>query len=335
MGYCLSNEQFNNLLEELGGEYVIYGPGFFKGGGHFSDTDVIRYRQIIRIDDIVFDAKSHDSAKEALHAISETLFYFTENEVKESNDRHKKALVFLRSCDIHGLKRLDELFLGNGDPDYYYERARKNIRFVLMPCGAAFENCFCPDMKTNKTDEYHFSVEKKDNGFYVNCKAAEFDALFEKYSEKEMDVDVPFVAGTETRVKISDKLANSAAALPLWEEYDGRCINCGRCTFVCPSCSCWTMQDIFYADNGKVGERRRVWASCMIDGYADMAGGGTYRKKNGERMRFKVMHKIYNHKKRFGTMMCSGCGRCDDVCPEYISFSNALNKLYDAVEGGA
>lgn len=92
------------------------------------------------------------------------------------------------------------------------------------------------------------------------------------------------------------------------------------------------MQDVFYTDNGKVGERRRVMASCMVDGFTGVAGGGEYRKKNGQRMRFKVLHKVYDYKKRNGYHMCVGCGRCDDACPEYISFSNTINKLEAAME---
>jgi anaerobic sulfite reductase subunit A len=92
------------------------------------------------------------------------------------------------------------------------------------------------------------------------------------------------------------------------------------------------MQDAYYTDNGKVGERRRVGASCMIDGYSTVAGGGEYRKKHGERMRFKTLHKISDFRKRYGYDMCVGCGRCDDVCPEYISFSNIINKVDAAVK---
>ena len=92
------------------------------------------------------------------------------------------------------------------------------------------------------------------------------------------------------------------------------------------------MQDIFYTDNGKVGERRRVHASCMVDEYTDVAGGGAYRKKNGERMRFKVMHKVFDYKKRNGYTMCVGCARCDDACPEYISYSNCINKLENGMK---
>ena len=79
---------------------------------------------------------------------------------------------------------------------------------------------------------------------------------------------------------------------------------------------CFTVQDVFYTDNGKVGERRRVNASCMVDGYTDVAGGLQFRKKNGERMRFKVLHKVYDFRKSFGYDMCVGCGHCDTVCPD-------------------
>lgn len=57
------------------------------------------------------------------------------------------------------------------------------------------------------------------------------------------------------------------------------------------------MQDIFYKDNAKAGERRRVWASCQIDGYTNMAGGHGFRMDKGQRMRFKVMHKVNDYKR--------------------------------------
>lgn len=70
----------------------------------------------------------------------------------------------------------------------------------------------------------------------------------------------------------------------------------------------------------------------MVDGFTDVAGGGAYRKKNGERMRFRVMHKVSDFKTRFGYHMCVGCGRCDTVCPEYISFSTCVNKVTEKMK---
>ena len=98
------------------------------------------------------------------------------------------------------------------------------------------------------------------------------------------------------------------------------------------TCSCFTTSDIWYDDNANVGERRRVWDGCHLDGFTDMAGGHSFRKKHGERMRFKTFHKVYDFRKIHGKNMCVGCGRCDDVCPEYISFSACINKLTDVLE---
>ncbi|GHV76652.1 anaerobic sulfite reductase subunit A [Spirochaetia bacterium] len=334
MGFIVGKEAFNRALEKLNGEYAVYAPKLFEQGANFSDMELVRYGVITHIEDAVFDVKSSSSCKEALHPPSQTLFYFTENEVAEAKAPVKKPLVFLRSCDIHALKRFDDVMIENGGADFFYERIRKNARLALIPCKTAFESCFCVDMQANQTDEYDFSVEKDGEQYRINCKAPDMAEIFKTSGAKEADVTVPFVTETKTRVTISGNITNAVASLPLWEEYDSRCINCGRCTFDCPSCSCWTMQDMFYTDNGRAGERRRVWASCMVDGFSDVAGGGSYRKKSGERMRFKVLHKIYDHAKRFGHPMCTGCGRCDDVCPEYISFSASINKLNAALGAG-
>ncbi|MEG2897269.1 MAG: 4Fe-4S dicluster domain-containing protein, partial [Eubacterium sp.] len=146
------------------------------------------------------------------------------------------------------------------------------------------------------------------------------------------EVKPDYVTENKVHVTIPETInLEKVIDLPMWEEYNARCIACGRCNFVCPTCTCFTMQDIFYKENGRVGERRRVWASCHVDNYTDMAGGHCFRESKADRMRFKVMHKISDYKKRFGYQMCVGCGRCDDVCPEYISFSNSINKLSDAL----
>ncbi|WP_099469376.1 anaerobic sulfite reductase subunit AsrA [Konateibacter massiliensis] len=332
MGYELRNEELNEMLAQLKKEYLIYAPKYFKGGGRFSDTDSVRYGEVSTADEIVFDKKAEYSFKEVLLPISQTLFYFTEDEVKEADAPKKGAIVFLRSCDLHGVKRLDEMYLNNGPSDHYYKRLRENVIFVLMGCEKSFDSCFCVDMGTNISDNYDMSIDRCENGYQLDCKSPKFEEALKKYAVREKKVTSAAVTETKTRVNIPANLSYQIANASLWREYDSRCINCGRCNFVCPTCTCFTMQDIFYTDNGRAGERRRVWASCMVDGYTDVAGGGNYRSKNGDRMRFKVLHKVLDYKERNGYHMCVGCGRCDDICPEYISFSNCINKLENGMK---
>ncbi|HBG9162959.1 TPA: 4Fe-4S dicluster domain-containing protein, partial [Clostridioides difficile] len=158
------------------------------------------------------------------------------------------------------------------------------------------------------------------------------DSEFEIFNGETTEFNIDYVTDNLISVDVPENIdSNEMIRNSIWDEYDTRCIGCGRCNFVCPTCSCFTMQDIFYKENENVGERRRVWASCQVDGYTDIAGGNSFRKKQGERMRFKTMHKIHDFKKRFGYHMCVGCGRCDDACPQYISFSKCIEKINDLV----
>lgn len=332
MGIKLSTNSFNDALKKLGKEYRIYAPKVFEGKGSFSETDIVRYGEIEDINELVFDKKSAFSFKEAIMPITQTLFYFTEDKWQEPKIDAKDILIFLRSCDLHGVKRLDDIYLNNGKVDPYYNKLRKKTKFILMGCEKSFENCFCVSMGTNTTDQHDAYLKKEGSNVLFDTKDEKLLAYFTNKEQEIVNITPDFVSENEIKVNIPDNLSLSISDSKMWEEYTQRCIACGRCNFVCPTCTCFSMQDIFNKDNPKTGERRRVWSSCQVDGYTDLAGGMQFRKTHGERMRFKVLHKIYDYKKRFGYHMCIGCGRCDDICPEYISFSTCVNKLENVMD---
>lgn len=328
MGYVLSKDSFDQVLHNLSADYRIFAPVLKNGEGRFKDTDVVRYDFVNSLDEMELDIRSDYSFKDAVIPLSETMFFFTEDQIRESSLDQRPVIVFMRSCDIHGVRRLDQMFLGNGEnDDYYYERRREKVKFALIGCGTPCANSFCVSMGSNKTDEYAFSIDVADGQVFCDVKDESLRKAFSESDGKEEKVVPQFVEKSEKEVSRPEEIPVSIYSDSMWDEYSARCINCGRCTLVCPTCTCFTIQDLFYTDNGKVGERRRVCASCMIDGYTDVAGGLKLRKTNGERMRFKVLHKVSDFRKRFGYDMCVGCGRCDTVCPEYISMSNCINKL--------
>lgn len=325
MGYQLSKTKANDIFHQWAEKYNIFAPKLMEGEGCFSDTDVIRYEKVNSLDEIEWNKKSDYSFKEVLLAINETLFYFTEDQTTVPKGPEKDILIFLRSCDLHAVKRLDEIYLKNGFEDFYYARVRERAKFVLMGCESTCQSGFCVSMGTNKSDNYDAYIKVDGDVVTMDLRWEELAASVAGETEAEVTPD--YVTENIEKVTLPKNLSNESFTKEIWQEYGDRCIKCGRCNFVCPTCTCFTMQDIFYKDNARVGERRRVWASCQIDGYTEMAGGHGFRKSQGDRMRFKVMHKIYDYEKRFGYPMCVGCGRCDDVCPEYISYSNCVNRL--------
>lgn len=325
----IDTSEFNRALKELSKDYKIFAPSVKPFKGTFSDTDLISYSEIESFEEIEFSKKSNYSPKETFLPINQILFYYTEDQYKESNIEDKKLLVFMRSCDIHGVKRIDEIYLNNGhEPDYFYKRIRDKVKFVLIGCKESYRNCFCVSMNSNKTNDYSIGMNIDNDTIYLDIK----DRDLEIFSGETTDFEVDYVKENKISIEVPQKIdLGSLKNDSLWKEYDSRCIGCGRCNFVCPTCTCFTMQDIFYKENKNTGERRRVWASCQVDGYTDIAGGHSFRSSQGDRMRFKVMHKISDFKERFGYNMCVGCGRCDDACPEYISFSNCVEKI-DKIE---
>ena len=332
MGYVLTKNEFDKVLVSLKENNKIFAPKVLEGKGTFSDTDIVRYGEINSVEEIEFQKKSDFSYKEVILPITETLFYFTEDEYSETKVDNKGIVVFLRSCDLHSVKRIDEMYLRNGAVDPYYKRLRDKVKFILIGCEKSFDNCFCVSMETNKNDNYDAYIKINEDEVMFDVRDEEILTLLNNIEKQEKEIKVDFVSENDVKVSIPENLGLQIIDSSVWDEYSKRCIACGRCNFVCPTCTCFTMQDIFYTDNEDAGERRRVWASCQVNGYTEMAGGHGYRNDKGQRMRFKVMHKVHDYKKRFGYHMCVGCGRCDDICPEYISFSNCVNKLRKAME---
>lgn len=328
MNYCISDQEA--LFAKLAEQYDLYAPKVFEGDGCFSDTDVVRYDKISSFEEIEWEKRSDYSWKEVLLPINETLFYYTESTTTVPEPERGK-IIFLRSCDLHSVERVDEIYLRNGAEDYYYKRRRDDVKFVLMGCSSTCDTGFCVSMGTNQSENYHVYMKPTTDGLCIQCQDQSLETLISasETMAKKIDEEITpdYVTENQEKVTLPTQLSNDSFDDEIWQEYGSRCINCGRCNFACPTCTCFTMQDMFYQDNAKVGERRRVWASCQVDGYTDMAGGHGFRKDNKDRTRFKVMHKIYDYEKRFGYPMCVGCGRCDAICPEYISFSNLVNKL--------
>lgn len=334
MGVVLDTISFNKYLKELSEEFRIFAPTQKKGKGKFAETDVVAYSEINCMEDMELKQKSYFSPKEILYPIRETLFYFNGDSSEVPSLDNKPVLIFARPCDLNGIRRLDTIFLKNGNnSDFYYKRRRDLVKFIMIECTESFDTCFCVSMKSNIYNEYEAAVNFKDNQLYIKIVDPALETPTIKAS-RVIDYEPGFINSNAVHVSIPavEKVTKEVFNHELWKEYTSRCIACGRCNTSCITCSCFTMQDVKLSDDNEISERRRIWAGCQIDKFSDMAGGHTFRKENGERMRFKTMHKINDYYKRFNEHMCIGCGRCDDVCPEYISFSKCINKLNTIIE---
>ena len=191
MGYFVSNEKFDQIINKMGEKYRVYAPKRFEGQGRYSDTDVIRYDEITSIKEIVHDVKSTYSAKEVLTPLNQTIMYFTEGKYTESQLKDERdILIFARACDINAIKRFDDIYLKNGSyEDPYYKRVREKTKFILMECPSnGWDTCFCVSMGTNKAEEYVFGVKFLEEGVMLENKENEFNEYFSENEKNDFTV---------------------------------------------------------------------------------------------------------------------------------------------------
>lgn len=342
LSFRLSPDEFNAALQAWSEGFDVYAPRRFADRGRMSGQDVVRYERVCEAEEIEWRKKSDFSAKDIFFPPNETMFHLLGDSFLEPPEAQpREALVFCRACDINGVDRLDRIFLENGTaPDPYYQRRRERLRFVLIECESSMENCFCVSMNANETDNYSLAIRFLDDGSVLMRVRDDQLAAGIPQSARQEDFTPQFVQDDDTPVALPDMAdlereihENDLFDHPMWEPYSRRCIACGRCNFSCPTCSCFSTVDAPCEHAPELGVRRRVWAGCHVDRFTEMAGGHDVRTDYGSRMRFKTMHKIYDFHRRFGVHMCVGCGRCDDQCPEYISFATCINRVNDVVAG--
>ena len=336
ISFSVRNDRFAPILLRLKERYRVFAPRRFPKRGP-KGSDLIRYGEIDALTDIVYREKSHLSAKEVFYPVSQTLFTFTEDECTQKEPEDDRDIILLaRPCDLNAIRRLDRIFLRNGRPDLYYARMREKLHLFLLECRESFKNCFCVSMGSNVALDHAAAVRIDDICALIEIR----DETFLPYFQDEVPIDfTPEFVQENTRVahipEIRRESLEDIIALDYWKQFDGKCIGCGGCNTACPTCSCFDTVDVIYHETSRDGERRRVWSSCMLEDFTRTAGGELARKTPGENMRFKVLHKIFDYKLRFGDEhMCVGCGRCVDRCPKEIDYLDVVNGLSDLLAAG-
>jgi sulfhydrogenase subunit beta (sulfur reductase) len=112
----------------------------------------------------------------------------------------------------------------------------------------------------------------------------------------------------------------------IWDEIGDRCLSCGNCTNVCPTCYCFDMMDEPNLDL-KTGKRIRVWDSCQNERFAKVAGGESFREKRSQRKKHRFYRKFRYHNDKYNKFFCTGCGRCSRTCMAKINLKETLDQL--------
>ncbi|MCK5224551.1 4Fe-4S dicluster domain-containing protein, partial [Candidatus Calescamantes bacterium] len=118
----------------------------------------------------------------------------------------------------------------------------------------------------------------------------------------------------------------------VWDEIGEKCVSCGNCTNVCPTCYCFDIIDDINLDLN-TGTRTRVWDSCQNGSFAEVAGGENFREDRGERQRHRLNRKFNYPVSKFRRYFCTGCGRCTRACVAGIDLKETINALIEEKKG--
>ena len=249
--------------------------------------------------------------------------------IYEYDESCEQVVFGIRPCDMRSIVCLDEVFLTKGFVDEFYANAREKLLCVSIGCAQAAETCFCGSMGIDPQLAPNADIMLQDCGdaFNVIAQTEKGEAEVARWeSYLEQGEAQPVACDQSLKVSMDgvvDKLEGMYEH-PIWENLSIKCLNCGTCTYVCPTCHCF---DISQENRRKDGVRFRCWDSCMFSEYTAMAGGHNPRPEKLERVRNRFTHKLNFFERRYGMSLCVGCGRCVEKCPVALDITRLIDEI--------
>ena len=268
------------------------------------------------------------------------MFHYDGKTYNESITLDKQRIVFgVQPCEIHSLLIFDRVFgLTYKDP-YYFERREQTTIIALscLPC----ENCFCKSTNTHVIEEgFDLAMTDLDDSYLIWVGTSKGDDLVRvapelfdsNVTQKDIQSYIEYREHKTGKFKetidfeIMSDLMDLNYNSPIWEEFAEKCLSCGACSMVCPTCNCFDIMDEIKLGDDSV-DRERFWDSCMFKEYSMVAGGHNFREAKAERLKLWYTHKLKSFTDAYKKYSCVGCGRCIVTCPVDINILSVVKAL--------
>ncbi len=337
MGFkVMPKSAFNKWVTRLCADYRVVGPKALHSQFVFAE---IHHPQELALDypTTVLPPKKY------LLPPREVLFNFQDRgmQIEANIEVEPTVILGLHTCDAHAIKLLDHVHQ-NGYADQHYQAHRDATYLVSIEClKPCTEHSFCKSMGTlTATEDFDLHLTDLGSAYAVDVGSAKgtqllngfegvWDATDDDYQKlnRVMAEKWPhFSYRLDFDVTELPDILNISQKSSYWDELGDRCLACGMCTKVCPTCYCFDVEDEvdLTLENGK---RIRSWDSCQVEEFAVVAGGHNFRSRLALRQRHRFMRKGKYQYEAFGLVGCVGCGRCAMSCLVHISPVETFNEL--------
>lgn len=261
-------------------------------------------------------------------------------------DRSPRVLAGVRPCDLRAIALMDTV---NGDApaDENYLVRRQHTRIIGWACATPCDDrCFCQSVGSlDSTNGADVMLVPTEDGLLAEARTQQGEAMLEgldgrpchdpeavwqAYRDRRPE---PFgrqlnASVTEVRAALKPSWDNSA-----WDKHAEKCLACGTCNLVCPTCYCFdTFDEVDVGEPGR-GQRCRTWDGCMLPEFATVAAGHDFRSDLASRHRHRIKRKFEYLSERFEEgSFCVGCGRCGTQCTVAIDIFDMANDVLEGVK---
>ena len=250
----------------------------------------------------------------------------------------RPAIFFgLHACDINALNKLDKVLMGSTYPMPYYAAKRKNMFIIGIGCEPQ-PFCFCRSMGSD-TALHGFDMFITDIGgayFVEILSATAYNFLMHLKTRAPEETDhmqfmkviaeknKKFIAHVDTTdlTKILDMEFQS----PVWKQWGDKCLGCGTCANVCPTCYCYGVEELVDIDLRRARKIKTLY-SCNIVDFAEVAGGHNFRSERHVRLKYRYYHKHRGFVEAYEESLCVGCGRCGEACLAGITVPEVIASI--------
>lgn len=323
----LDKKQFKKLVEIMLESNEIIGPK--QIGTNKQGKPIHQYLPISHFEELDLDYETTEySAKTYFLPFKENLssYDFSDHDWQQQiNYRlQPRALVGIHACDINALLKLDKVMARNFFPSPYYISRRKNTFVVGIdhePCEGGFCHSLGTDVVTHGfdlfltdlSDRYFVSIDS-DRGFNV-LKSVKTKDVTEQDTQEYLKARAHIANAFELEVNVSNlpNLLDIEFESDVWRKWGGKCLSCGSCAMVCPTCYCYGIQEHISMDF-KQGAKRKQLYSCNLLDFAKVAGGHNFRPDRVTRLKYRYYHQHRGFSESYDEPKCVGCGRCSRVC---------------------